>query len=535
MSNKYYPLAIVLLGSLLVGCTDVLDRDFYDDGYTPSVVLEAKQFIESGKVRVSLLDMGRAYMSVTEKNTKANAKADFSIDWGNYRVRTEGSEDVVYVPIKVNRKNQQAFSLLSEDGRMIGNNHQIYYALMLFPGRNGQGFDAVMATYLYGRGMAEDDVMLMGRDLESADYTGYYITSCLDGTMLAGRYVENGETKFGFRQNPVSPKDRKVKTDATEQDTIRKHTHSHHLFLNINPLKHIKQTKSGNHDMEWLMTHCSFCEKLWDECDCVTIYPKCEYCDTDVISNRCSNACDRCDVCLIGSPGHNHNTYNPPVNPPGGGGSTGGGGGGPSPDPDPQPEPEPEPEDTSFVNRSPQERAAMIKQKAEDVVKGIKKEDPNGQEPKRCNVGVARMMESLYGEIPSYMQDPSNETYPYVLANTMVNMWLQHGEDWEQITRNSNSDVDFQNMLYEVQRLANEGYFVVSGWQNSSGSGHVTVIVPGEGKYRYGTGWSPPDYWGFYVPYSMDTGEDKRWSSKTLSSSYGGKKKYNVLFFYYKK
>ena len=55
MSKKSYPLfAVVLLGSLLVGCTDVLDRDFYDDGYTPSVVLEAKQFIESGKVRVSL-------------------------------------------------------------------------------------------------------------------------------------------------------------------------------------------------------------------------------------------------------------------------------------------------------------------------------------------------------------------------------------------------------------------------------------------------------------------------------------------------
>ena len=342
MSKKSYPLfAVVLLGSLLVGCTDVLDRDFYDDGYTPSVVLEAKQFIESGKVRVSLLDMGRAYMSETEKNTKANAKADFSIDWGNYRVRTEGSEDVVYVPIKVNRKKQQAFSLLSEDGRMIGNNHQIYYALMLFPGRNGQGFDAVMATYLYGRGMAEDDVKRMGRDFESADYTGYYITSCLDGTMLAGRYVEDGETKFGFRQNPVSPKDRKVKTATSEQDSIRKHTHSHHLFLNINPLKHIKQTKSGNNDMEWLMTHCSFCGKLWDECDCLTIYPKCEYCNTDVISNRCRNACDRCDVCLVGSPGHNHNTYNPPVNPPGGGGSTGGGGGGPSPDPDPQPEPNP--------------------------------------------------------------------------------------------------------------------------------------------------------------------------------------------------
>lgn len=76
MSKKSYPLfAVVLLGSLLVGCTDVLDRDFYDDGYTPSVVLEAKQFIESGKVRVSLLDMGRAYMSETEKKHQGQCKS----------------------------------------------------------------------------------------------------------------------------------------------------------------------------------------------------------------------------------------------------------------------------------------------------------------------------------------------------------------------------------------------------------------------------------------------------------------------------
>ena len=516
MSKKSYPLfAVVLLGSLLVGCTDVLDRDFYDDGYTPSVVLEAKQFIESGKVRVSLLDMGRAYMSETEKNTKANAKADFSIDWGNYRVRTEDSEDVVYVPIKVNRKKQQAFSLLSEDGRMIGNNHQIYYALMLFPGRNGQGFDAVMATYLYGRGMTEDDVKRMGRDFESADYTGYYITSCLDGTMLAGRYVEDGETKFGFRQNPVSPKDRKVKTATSEQDSIRKHTHSHHLFININPSKHIKQTKSGNHDMEWLMTHCSFCEKLWDECDCFTIYPKCEYCDTDVISNRCRNACDRCDVCLVGSPGHNHNTYNPPVNPPGGGGSTGGGGGGPSPDPDPEPEP-----NTPTSHATTREN---LTNKGHLALKYIENTD-NGSKTMRCNQAVQKCFEELYNTLPSYLN---------VNANTMVTN-LASSNEWSEITGT------LSEMLTVAQQKANEGYMVIAGAQDFSGTdphGHVVVILPGTL-----TGSST---WGMLVPSNvLECGRGRRWDNKALSYSWvnnaedlgrpeGSADKDDIRFFYY--
>lgn len=496
MSKKSYPLfAVVLLGSLLVGCTDVLDRDFYDDGYTPSVVLEAKQFIESGIVRVSLLDMGRAYMSVTEKNTKANAKADFSIDWGNYRVRTEGSEDVVYVPIKVNRKKQQAFSLLSEDGRMIGNNHQIYYALMLFPGRNGQGFDAVMATYLYGRGMAEDDVKRLGRDFESADYTGYYITSCLDGTMLAGRYVENGETKFGFRQNPVSPKDRKVKTASSEQDTIRKHTHSHHLFLNINPLKHIKQTKSGNNDMEWLMTHCSFCGKLWDECDCLTIYPKCEYCDTDVISNRCRNACDRCDVCLVGSPGHNHNTYNPPVNPPGGGGSTGGGGGGPSPDPDPQPEPNPN------VPTNPNTFTAEdYLEAAQTAYNKVAADYPDSP---ACAEGVREMSRRLFNRVLDELIGN---------ANTVYNN-LEQSTRWQKIS------------YQEANEKANAGYFVVAAWNSgSSEMGHVDTILPGhtgstwEDIYVMDTGWSP---------WTNDSGQsgNPRSENQNIKNCFGKKKR----------
>ena len=110
MSKKKYPLfAIVLLGSFLVGCVDDFDRNFDFDEYTPAVLIEAKQFIESGNVTVSLLDMGRAYMSESEKSIKANAKADFSIQWGDYRIITEGKEDVVYVPIKVNKKKQQAF------------------------------------------------------------------------------------------------------------------------------------------------------------------------------------------------------------------------------------------------------------------------------------------------------------------------------------------------------------------------------------------------------------------------------------------
>lgn len=345
MSKKLYPLFAVLLGTILVGCADDFDRNFEFDEYTPSVIMQAKQLIESGNIKVSLLNLENAYLNEKEKNTKANAKADFSIRWSEYRVKTEGTVDVVYVPIKLNKKKTQAFTLHTDDGRMKGFSNQYYCTLIMVAGKNGKGFDAIMATYLYGGNMKEDDVKRMGRDFESAGYTGYYITSNLDGTMLAGRYIEDGETKFGFRQNPLPPSKRKEVKTETDSDTINNHNHNHdnhRLFLNINPFKYAKKTKSGS-DIEWFLTHCSICGELWSDCTCVEIYPECEYCHTDIINGYCGYACTLCDVCMWGFPNHSHyygpeygGGYTPPST--GGGGGTYWGG-----DPDPEPEPEPEP------------------------------------------------------------------------------------------------------------------------------------------------------------------------------------------------
>lgn len=524
MSKKIYPLfAIVLLGSFLVGCVDDFDRNFEFDEYTPSVLIEAKQFIESGNVTVSLLDMGRAYMSESEKSIKANAKADFSIQWGDYRIITEGKEDVVYVPIKVNKKKQQAFSLLTDDGRIKGYSHQIYYAMLLFPGVNGSGFDAVMATYLYGHNMKESDVKRMGRDFESAGYTGYYITSCLDGTMLAGRYVEDGETKIGFRQNPLSPKERKKQ--AAESDTAKKHNHDHHhLFLNINPQKYVKQTRSGGHDMEWIMTHCPLCEELWDDCQCNIVYPKCSYCGTDVKSNRCAYACSRCDVCLYGNPSHTHTTYTPPPVNPGNGG--GGGPGGPSPDPDPEPQPQ---QPKTFTEMTAQERVEEIKSKMNTVVASI---PGKGMQ---CNNGVGKLFKALFGDgsdVPSYMKGNSDGLH--ILANQMIRNWQNDTYNWQEISR-SNYD-SWQEWFNAIQEKANDGYFVVSAFLNEGTNpdgtakhGHVTVIRPGGTTYS-GT-------WGFGVPTTMDTGSGRRDSSSAISNSYRKStiKNDSVKFYFYKK
>lgn len=123
-----------------------------------------------------------------------------------------------------------------------------------------------------------------------------------------------------------------------------------------------------------------------------------------------------------------------------------------------------------------------------------------------CNVGVREVYKSLTG-----LNDLNNKN-----ANNMVQYWIGNSSKWIPI------------QLNEAQLYANMGYLVVAGWINpSSGSGHVVVIVPGEGVFR--------ERWGEIVPCVMDTGENMRSISQPLSQSFGISKKDAICFFKYKK
>ncbi|MDE6158692.1 MAG: hypothetical protein K2F69_01110 [Bacteroidaceae bacterium] len=124
-----------------------------------------------------------------------------------------------------------------------------------------------------------------------------------------------------------------------------------------------------------------------------------------------------------------------------------------------------------------------------------------------CNYGVQEMFKELFGFLPSGMN---------CMANEMTMYWRKTPEHWRKI------------QLSEAQSLANQGYFVVAGYiAPGNNSGHVVVVVPGEG------GKSPS--WGGQVPNTMDTGANKRESKTLLSYSYGSGKKGKVEFYYYYK
>lgn len=81
--------------------------------------------------------------------------------------------------------------------------------------------------------------------------------------------------------------------------------------------------------------------------------------------------------------------------------------------------------------------------------------------------------------------------------------------------------------MSEAQGYANQGYFTVAGWIDTTGaSGHVVVIVPGEESYS--------SLWGGMVPCTMDTGGGMKNAKQKFSQSFRSTLKGSVKLFIYK-
>jgi hypothetical protein len=116
----------------------------------------------------------------------------------------------------------------------------------------------------------------------------------------------------------------------------------------------------------------------------------------------------------------------------------------------------------------------------------------------RCNQGVQESFKAAFGFLLQILN---------CKANPMI-VNLRNSTNWTPISK------------AEAQSAANSGYFVIAGWYNSNGSGHVVVIVPGTAV----NGW----------PQGMETGDDKRWESKPINNSFGRDKRDDLEYFKYK-
>lgn len=121
-----------------------------------------------------------------------------------------------------------------------------------------------------------------------------------------------------------------------------------------------------------------------------------------------------------------------------------------------------------------------------------------------CNIGVAKAFETIF----------NTTELKNMRANDMVKYWQNNPQHWEKIE------------MVKAQSLANQGFFVVAGYINPNGSGHVVVVVPGEEGYSKN--------WGGAIPNVMDTGRNMRTESQTINYSFNKSLIPYVEFYKYK-
>ena len=124
----------------------------------------------------------------------------------------------------------------------------------------------------------------------------------------------------------------------------------------------------------------------------------------------------------------------------------------------------------------------------------------------RCNFGVRDMFNGLF----------TGTELNNMRANDIVNYWAANPTKWQPIT------------ISEALTSVNNGWFVVAGQSNASGSGHVVVLVPGAGVSRTWNGNTT------LCPNAMETGYNMRWTSNSITSSWGRTKHKDVKFYRYK-
>ena len=149
-------------------------------------------------------------------------------------------------------------------------------------------------------------------------------------------------------------------------------------------------------------------------------------------------------------------------------------------------------------NQYSQTNLTIFKDALKKALKDTKKEYGND---KACNIGVQKAFYNIYQNIPQEI---------HCKANEMITR-LRNSAKWEKITLN------------EASSLAAKGCFVIAGWYNKNGSGHVVVGHPYSGP----NGNLKVMDCG---PKPVGKNECQGWNY-----SFGPKKRNKVEFFVYKK
>lgn len=443
-----------------------------------------------------------------EKEGRISSK-NLKVKWNKYHIFYDRGQEVAVFPIE--GRTLTALSLLTQNGRTKKAMNKVTSKLFVRREQDNT-LTALIGTYIYDQNYARNyqrELDTLGYCFENSHYTGYFVTSRLDGLFLLGRNFKKGKEAFAFRLNT--------------QPLLDEDESPIHLFLGLNTsTRKVRSLYTEQEDYSDFT--CSVCGKTVDHCYCVTAI-RCNVCKKDskdcICKERCTicnyrkdqcNCCKTCNrprnQCICNTPQPDNNTgsdNNSGNNDTGGGGggyqdggygnNYGGGNGGGNNSTNP------------YLLNTPYKisQTAMMSgvHKAMEHVKNHYKFHIAA-----CNIGVQTAFKSM---LPNSPIPPGMSGR----ANDMVTAWDKNSRYWQKI--------DWDKAI----KCANDGLFVVAGWHNRNGSGHVVVILPGTPLFH--------KVHNRNMPPVLDTGpKHRKEKGFYLNNGFGPDKFSSIQFYYFK-
>lgn len=545
---KFLMSFLLLAGMAFHSCMDegIIDAptwhqvvEFGDD----ALVRDAKAMVDETQGELAMPDMFKTMGKVQTRSSgsapQTLASGCFTFDWDAAQSFHEENGTVLIVPIKM-MQNMAIWRFTVINNKRKAEQTPMHSVLYIKKfKRTGNIMGRVMSyapsrKYMKKQAkMKKQNERLEWYNPDHTDYSGLLLISSLDGTLIHGYNYEEGHRQFMFRPNVAHQHNHSHEaTPATravaEADSCIRHDHTTENKL-VSPkrtvfsMRMISSTSaisSYSFDNEtYVQPGCVICGKdpytcvcntivgdICDDCgklpeNCICICPICENKECTCPCPFCLKSPCECNTenCLFCGKYPCECEYN-----------TGGGGGSSSNNGNNNSSNNwgDNNQNSSGNTNTTGITVANIIQATKNSVKKVIQNF--GYKKAYCNQGVNCAFQELVGStVLSNMN-----------ANTMVRYWIS-SSDWTEIT------------LAEAQAYANNGYFTVAGWINTSlradgteQSGHVVVIVPGETQ----KGWG-----GMDLPCAMDTGGGMREERQKLSLSFGSDKKDGIRFFHYNK
>ena len=197
---------------LLWGCFDGMESsggesNVMDDQYSPLIVKKAKALVES-RPDFCLPDTHKPVGTSSKSTHKKGSEAmdDIKVDWDDYRLVVDGNRQMALFPIK-GKGQPTAFTALTMGGQTHKRMNMVTNKLLVRQ-NDDKSLTGVVLTYIYDQNYYNE----FGKELDALAYeftethfTGFFITSRLDGTILLGRRIENGKEVFSFRYRSSLP------------------------------------------------------------------------------------------------------------------------------------------------------------------------------------------------------------------------------------------------------------------------------------------------------------------------------------------